>query len=60
MNEIRERVKQTPIQMPDADLVQLADKIVAVIETGKQQLAVSINQTIKSTVLECRSPHCGI
>lgn len=35
--------------MPDADLMQLADKIVAVIEMGKQQLAISINQTIKST-----------
>ena len=44
-----DKVKQAPIQIPDADLMQLADKIVAVIEMGKQQLAISINQTIKST-----------
>lgn len=53
MNEMKikalDKVKQTPIQVPDADLMQLADKIVAVIEMGKQQLAISINQTIKST-----------
>ena len=41
--------KQTAIQMPDSDLMQLADRIVAVIEQGKQQLAISINQTMKST-----------
>jgi hypothetical protein len=44
-----DEVKQAQIQMQDADLTQLADKIVAVIEMGKQQLAISINQTIKST-----------
>ena len=44
-----EKVKQSPVQMPDADLIKLADKIVSVIEMGKQQLAISINQTIKST-----------
>ena len=53
MNEIKDKAldkkKQTPVQMPEADLMQLADKIVAVIEIGKQQLAISINQTIKST-----------
>ena len=48
-NKGLDKVKQTPIQVPDADLMQLADKIVAVIEMGKQQLAISINQTIKST-----------
>lgn len=42
-------IKQTTIQMPDSDLMQLADRIVAVIEQGKQQLAISINQTMKST-----------
>ena len=41
--------KQTAIQMPDSDLMQLADRIVAVIDQGKQQLAISINQTMKST-----------
>lgn len=49
MNDIKNDVKQIPIQMPDADLIQLADKIVAVIEMGKRQLAISINQIIKST-----------
>ncbi len=48
-NQALDKIKQTPIQVPDADLMQLADKIVAVIEMGKQQLAISINQTIKST-----------
>ena len=48
-NQTLDNVKQTSIQMLDADLMQLADKIVAVIEMGKQQLAISINQTIKST-----------
>ena len=41
--------KQTAIQVPDSDLMQLADRIVAVIDQGKQQLAISINQTMKST-----------
>ena len=44
-----EKAKHSPVQMPDADLMKLADKIVSVIEMGKQQLAISINQTIKST-----------
>ena len=48
-NKALNKQKQTPIQVPDADLMQLADKIVTVIEMGKQQLAISINQTIKST-----------
>ena len=48
-NNALDKAKQTPIQIPDADLMQLADKIVAVIEEGKQQIAISINQTIKST-----------
>lgn len=38
-----------PISAPDAELMQLADKIVAVVEEGKQRLAISINQTVKST-----------
>ena len=38
-----------PISVPDAELMQLADKIVAVVEEGKQRLAISINQTVKST-----------
>ena len=29
--------------MPDTDLMRLADRIVAVIENGKQQLAIDIN-----------------
>ncbi len=48
-NQAFNKVKQPSVQMPDTDLTQLADKIVAVIETGKQQLAISINQTIKMT-----------
>ena len=40
---------QTPIQVPDTELMQLAEKIVSIIEKGKQQLAISINNTVKST-----------
>ena len=46
--QIRETEK-TSVPMPDAELMQLADKIVAEIESGRQQLAISINQTIKRT-----------
>ncbi len=44
-NEI-EKIK---VELPDPELVSLADKIVQVIEEGKQALAVSINETIKTT-----------
>lgn len=43
------KAKQTLPQSPDADLMRLADKIVAVIEEGKRQLAININRTIKTT-----------
>ncbi|MBQ6683805.1 MAG: DUF1016 family protein [Bacteroidales bacterium] len=43
------KAKQTLPQSPDADLMQLADKKVAVIEEGKRQLAININRTIKTT-----------
>ena len=43
------KAKQTLPDLPDADLIQLADDIVAVIEEGKQRLAISINRTIKTT-----------
>ncbi|MBO4601640.1 MAG: DUF1016 family protein [Salinivirgaceae bacterium] len=46
--QIRESVKSV-VPMPDAELMQLADRIVAEIESGRQQLAISINQTIKTT-----------
>ena len=48
-NKATDITKQTAIQVPDSDLMQLADRIVAVIDQGKQQLAISINQTMKST-----------
>ena len=48
-NNESEKGKHLPIQIPDADLMQLANKIVTTIEKGKQQLAVSINHTIKTT-----------
>ena len=38
-----------PVVLPDAELSLLADKIVQVIEEGKQALAISINETIKTT-----------
>ena len=37
------------VELPDPDLSSLADKIVQVIEEGKQALVISINQTIKNT-----------
>ena len=39
----------TSIVLPDNDLLLLADKIVQVIEEGKQVLAMSISETIKAT-----------
>ena len=39
------------VELPDPDLSSLADKIVQVIEEGKQALVISINQTIKNTYL---------
>ncbi len=48
-NKATDITEQTAIQVPDSDLMQLADRIVAVIDQGKQQLAISINQTMKST-----------
>ena len=44
-NEI-ERIK---VELPDADLAVLADRIVQVIEEGKLALAISINEIIKTT-----------
>lgn len=44
-NEI-EKIK---VELTDPELVTLADKIVQVIEEGKQALAISINETIKMT-----------
>ena len=48
-DRVLDKVKQAQILVPDDDLMQLADQIVEVIEQGKRQLAISINQTIKST-----------
>lgn len=42
-------IVKTRIELPDQELVLLADKIVQVIEEGKQALAISINRTIKNT-----------
>ena len=39
----------TSVTLPDAELLSLADKIVAVIEEGKHALAISISETIKTT-----------
>ena len=44
-NEIEKRI----VELPDAELVALADKIVQVIDEGKHALAISINETIKTT-----------
>ena len=39
----------TAVLFSDAELSALADKIVLVVEEGKQALAISINETIKTT-----------
>ena len=41
--------KRIDLPVPDPELIQLADQIVSEIEAGKQQLAMSINQIVKST-----------
>ena len=42
-------IEKIKVELPDTELVSLADKIVQVIEEGKQALAISINETIKTT-----------
>ena len=42
-------IEKLKIELLDPELVTLADKIVQVIEEGKQALAVSINEIIKTT-----------
>lgn len=42
-------IVKNKVELPDSDLMSLADKIVQVIEEGKQALAISINETIKVT-----------
>ena len=42
-------IEQIKVELPEAELVSFADKIVQVIEEGKQALAISINETIKVT-----------
>ena len=37
------------VPVPDDELMHLADRIVALVEDGKRQLAVSINQIVKTT-----------
>ncbi len=41
-------IEKLKIELLDPELVALADKIVQVIEEGKQALAVSINEIIKT------------
>lgn len=42
-------IVKNKVELPDSDLMSLADRIVQVIEEGKQALAISINETIKVT-----------
>ena len=42
-------IENIKVNLPDPELLTLADKIVQVIEDGKQALAFSINETIKIT-----------
>ena len=43
------QTKTSSVPMYDADLMQLADIIVAEIEAERKQLAININQTVKRT-----------
>ena len=43
------KVTNPLVPIPDEELLQLADKIVQVIEDGKQSLAISINEIVKTT-----------
>lgn len=42
-------IEKIKVELPDPELTSLADKIVQVIEEGKQALVFSINETIKTT-----------
>ncbi len=42
-------IEKLKVELLDPELVALADKIVQVIEEGKQALAISINEIIKTT-----------
>ena len=42
-------IQKTSVNLPDTELLSLADRIVQVIEEGKQALAISINEIVKTT-----------
>ena len=44
-----QEIEKIMIELQDPELTLLADKIVQVIEEGKQALAISINEIIKTT-----------
>ena len=42
-------IENIKVNLPDPELLALAEKIVQVIEEGKRVLAISISETIKTT-----------
>ena len=51
-NEIEDmanEIEKIRVELQDIELMSLADRIVQVIEEGKQALAISINEIIKTT-----------
>ena len=64
MNEKKDKtlqkVVQHEIKVPDTDLMQLADKIVTVIEMGRQAVSYKYKPNNQVYILECGSSHCGI
>ena len=42
-------IEKIRVELQDPELMSLADRIVQVIEDGKQALAISINEIIKTT-----------
>lgn len=47
--DMPKEIQKTSVNLPDTELLSLADRIVQVIEEGKQALAISINEIVKTT-----------
>ena len=49
IEDLANEIEKRNVELPDAELVALADRIVQVIDEGKHALAISINETIKAS-----------
>jgi flagellar basal body-associated protein FliL len=50
IEDMANELEKKRVELQDSELMSLADKIVQVIEEGKQALALSINEIIKTTL----------